>query len=597
MASEVRVTLVGDGDQLEKTLQAGGKRADEFRRAIELSGRSLAEFKADATAAGRSADDMAREILALDRAASALDLTYDGLRGESDRLGMSMQDTADKIRSQRESFDRAAEGADNLDTKMMGARDGLTGVQDSMTGVADIARGDLGTGILALGFGLGDLGSSATNTVVPALKSMNAALGTTRTAMLGALGVAGLIIAGFLLFKDSNEKVEESIEDVNEDLKVFIQTGQAVGALGRNLGKINLKEFESSVSSLGYRAGRTFEEMDKLRNLQEGQSAKNWAVEIDQGRAALENLDQAMKLAIESGATWDQAMRLATETLGEENAQLALNYGFLDDSQQASIDVADRQRAMDSAIRGAATATEIQNQKFMEATRSAQEFYGFLKSQTDPLFRYTQAKQGYAEAQKGITEAEKEYGRNSPQYQEAILAAAQANIDLDDATVAAANSLTVEMIDSMDLTAQEAIALKRELGLVNEAADKLDGKRIDINMQINITGAQAAAAAADAAGDHETAREFRRTYKYHSGGVVQGPRGKEVLAILQAGEGVVSLDEMDRASRNSGTGSPSIGGGSTFNITVNGSQFRDGTDFMTWLDSLKNNRRRGLGVA
>jgi phage-related protein len=49
--------------------------------------------------------------------------------------------------------------------------------------------------------------------------------------------------------------------------------------------------------------------------------------------------------------------------------------------------------------------------------------------------------------------------------------------------------------------------------------------------------------------------------KHHSGGIVQGPRGKEVPAILQAGEAVISLAQM-----NAGRGR---GGGNSLNVQPN----------------------------
>lgn len=77
--------------------------------------------------------------------------------------------------------------------------------------------------------------------------------------------------------------------------------------------------------------------------------------------------------------------------------------------------------------------------------------------------------------------------------------------------------------------------------------------------------------------------------KYHGGGMVAGgPEGAEVLGILRVGERVQTR-EMQAAE--------SGGGGSvTYNITVQGNRFRDGTDFEDWLDGLRNAGRGGEGV-
>jgi phage-related protein len=70
---------------------------------------------------------------------------------------------------------------------------------------------------------------------------------------------------------------------------------------------------------------------------------------------------------------------------------------------------------------------------------------------------------------------------------------------------------------------------------------------------------------------------------FHSGGMVTGgPIGSEVLAVLQVGERVQTR-EMQAAES----------GGVTYNITVNGNRFRDGTSFEDWLDALRNDGRSG----
>lgn len=74
---------------------------------------------------------------------------------------------------------------------------------------------------------------------------------------------------------------------------------------------------------------------------------------------------------------------------------------------------------------------------------------------------------------------------------------------------------------------------------------------------------------------------------YHSGGMVTGgPEGSDVLAVLQVGERVQTREMQARES-----------GGNTYHITVNGTKFRDGTDFQDWLDGLRNDGRGGDEVA
>jgi len=62
---------------------------------------------------------------------------------------------------------------------------------------------------------------------------------------------------------------------------------------------------------------------------------------------------------------------------------------------------------------------------------------------------------------------------------------------------------------------------------------------------------------------------------FHGGGVVEGaPRGTELLALVQSGEGIISLDDMDAMKRGVPAGAGMGGGGHTtvvnYNLTFNG---------------------------
>jgi hypothetical protein len=72
--------------------------------------------------------------------------------------------------------------------------------------------------------------------------------------------------------------------------------------------------------------------------------------------------------------------------------------------------------------------------------------------------------------------------------------------------------------------------------------------------------------------------------KFHKGGIVPGPVGSEQMILALGGERFIPPGQS--------------AGGDTyhFNVTVNGSQFRDGSDFQDWLDNLRNSGRRGTPV-
>jgi len=113
---------------------------------------------ADASAATQSLQRFAGDTeSAAGRVGTSMDSATEGVRKKSQEMG--------------DGFDRARESADELDTKAMGFRDTMTGVEDSMKGVGMIAKGDLFTGFLTLGMGVGDLASGFANFLIPAFKN------------------------------------------------------------------------------------------------------------------------------------------------------------------------------------------------------------------------------------------------------------------------------------------------------------------------------------------------------------------------------------------------------------------------------------------
>jgi hypothetical protein len=98
---------------------------------------------------------------------------------ELDKVERSLDDVGDAGKRSGRDLGRASDGFDKTDTAAMGFRDTMTGTEDTMKGVADIARGDLFTGFLTLGMGIGDLASGMVNAVIPALGAMKAGMLTT----------------------------------------------------------------------------------------------------------------------------------------------------------------------------------------------------------------------------------------------------------------------------------------------------------------------------------------------------------------------------------------------------------------------------------
>lgn len=103
------------------------------------------------------------------------------------KVGESSEEMGRKVHQSGDSFDRAAERADAVDTKAMGFRDTLTGIQDSTEGVKRAASGDWGfETLLLLGTGVGDLASGLFNFLIPALKASAAAQWIQNSAFLAS---------------------------------------------------------------------------------------------------------------------------------------------------------------------------------------------------------------------------------------------------------------------------------------------------------------------------------------------------------------------------------------------------------------------------
>lgn len=133
--------------------------------------------------------------------ANEVKLTFAGdtaqLERAFDRVGTAARSMEGDVSAAGESFDRAAEASDNIDTKAMGFRDTLTGLQDGFAGLKKATSGDIGfESLLLLGFGIGDLASGFTNFLIPSMKSAVAWLKTTKVATLATAAAQKVAAVG-----------------------------------------------------------------------------------------------------------------------------------------------------------------------------------------------------------------------------------------------------------------------------------------------------------------------------------------------------------------------------------------------------------------
>lgn len=103
----------------------------------------------------------------------------DKLEKSFDSVGVGAKSMGDKVSEAGAGFDRVGEAADSVDTKAMGFRDTMTGVQDTSVGLGMIMKGELFTGFLTLGMGVGDLASGFYNLIIPMTKTIATTVAST----------------------------------------------------------------------------------------------------------------------------------------------------------------------------------------------------------------------------------------------------------------------------------------------------------------------------------------------------------------------------------------------------------------------------------
>lgn len=464
----------------------------------------------------------------------------DQLERAFDRVGAASKKMDTEVRTSAQSFDKAAEATDTLDTRSMGFNDTLTGVQDSMAGTAAIARGDYFEGFLLAGQGTSDLASGATNLLVPALKNAHAGMIRAKdatlawaaahrgaTLALGALGVA--ITAAVVIwqaFRNENDQVAVSVEKLTVDLDRMANGGRVTGELLKILGD-DAGDLRGRLEALDptLRANRSGWDslLDTFRVTHaEQELLRDDLAELDEGLAAL----------VESGGDGAAALR-----------ELADHYELTDDQMRHVISALPRyqqelKRAEDRT-RDAAAAT-------FDHLESLQALGDELQAQTDPIFAFVRAQESVTEAQHAMTEAADEFGRNSPEYERAVLDLAEAELGLMDAAGNAAGAVDATLLPTLESMRDQGVlsqeAFDRLAGAIEDTrveADRLDGTRVRIHEEVIQSFRNVSQASGSLGG--------RAVPVFHDGGVVPGPPGSETLALLEAGETITPAGQSPRS--------------------------------------------------
>lgn len=399
----------------------------------------------------------------------------------ADDLGDSLNKTDDSARKTGDGLDRAGEAADDLDTRAMGFRDTLTGVQDTMKGTAEIARGNLFEGFFTLGMGVGDLGSGMFNLLVPALGAVRTGLARARTAVLGfitttrgatlALGGVGIalaaIAAAFAIFRSQAEEVEVSVDDLVTDLERFADTGRVTGEIIKILG--------DDAADLKGRLQALDPTLRENRGLWESTLDTFRATHTEQRKLKeeLSDLDEGLAAFIEAGGDGEQALQ-----------RLALHYGLNQRELNHVVEALPRYR---QELQRAEERQRDAERATLAHTESLKEFADQLRAQTDPVFGFVSAQRQLETAQQRVTEAEDEFGRKSPQYEQALLDLAQAELGVTSAAAKVEEGVRGDLLPTLRQMRDDGVlsedafrALRAAIESAGDEARRQDGTRARI---------------------------------------------------------------------------------------------------------------------
>lgn len=134
---------------------------------------------------------------------------------------------------------------------------------------------------------------------------------------------------------------------------------------------------------------------------------------------------------------------------------------------------------MTDGFRDNAGAADDAASSYKDAAQELQDYVDVVKAQTDPAFALIKAQRELKESQDAYNEAVKEHGRNSPEAREALLAMAQASVELSGAVAEAQGTFDGKLSPAMratlraaNLTEAEINALEKEFGQARRAGDQ-----------------------------------------------------------------------------------------------------------------------------
>ena len=222
------------------------------------------------------------------------------------------------------------------------------------------------------------------------------------------------------------------------------------------------------------------------------------------------------QLADNGNGTAAEFLRLATSTdmaLGEQR-DLAVNLDATSDAYDKGTEKAKIHTAVTD---GMANATGLATTNTLAQIESLKTLADELRAQTDPWFAAYKSQQAVTEAQTKLNEATRKYGPDSKEAKDAALANAEAAIGLKGDLIelkqanldgAGAPELAAQLDDlkrfGFDPTSEAARGVGYDILTVGAAADSVDGKTVNVGVNLDMAQAKARLAYLDSVKDPVT---------------------------------------------------------------------------------------------
>jgi hypothetical protein len=354
----------------------------------------------------------------------------------------------------------------------MGFRDTLTGVEDSMLGVSEIARGNLFAGFLALGAGVGDLGSGIYNFLVPAMQSARGSMAATAVTATESAAVetasAGERAAAQTAAANTTVAATGRVRAAMGAAASFAAGPWGVAILGAAavLGTFvavqlqNKRRMDNFTSSLDDQTGAV---TDNTRALKEAELEESkWLETAEAAGVSTRDFTDAV---LGNEAAYKRVKAAIDEALSTDPAT------YDKERFRAAAMVNGELKRQRDALKAAREATEAHAGSTQDDTRAILENADALKEATDPAFALVKAQQRATAAQRDYDEAVKEHGATSEEARDAALALAEAQLSLRAAASRTGSTLSGPTRQALVATMRAGGATEDQIREVMKAFD------------------------------------------------------------------------------------------------------------------------------